>query len=1081
MAVKHAHIAKITAPKISGALPRKRLFQQLDSSRKKPIIWISAPAGSGKTTLIASYLESRKLPCIWYQCDEGDSDIATFFYYMGLAAKEANPRHRKPLPFLTPEYLMDLSTFTLRYFENLSSRLKPPFVIVLDNYQEVPEQAGFHDMIVNGLEAVPHGINIIILSRGESPAQFVRLRANDCIAQFGWKDIKLTYEESRGVVQKRVKKKMAENILQQLYSKSQGWAAGLILFTERYNAGETDLHFLNESYPLEGVFEYFAGEVFSRIDRDMQDFLMKTSFLPWMTPHTAESISGNKHAAKILSELNRRSCFTEKRTLPEIAYQYHPLFREFLISKAENLFASEDILALRRKTAMLLEASGQIEASAMLYIKTKDIDGLIRLILSNAQSMIAKGRNRMLEEWLIHIPDEVLEKAPWLFYWKGVCRAPFNPSESRSFFERAFNLFQSQDDTTGTFMAWSGIVDTYIYEWSDFKSIDHWIDWLKKHVGSKPSFPSLEIEACVSSSMVGGLMFRQPHDPDIHIWIDRAISILHKSGDVDLRFRTYMYIAFYYTWVGDQARSLHEIGKLRKMADSPDASPLIMVTYMFLNAGTNIWFMAEPDISIKTVSSALDTAEKTGVHIWDDILFAIGVYGAIMKGDYDMADDFLHRMESNLIPARSYGFCQYHYLSAWYNLLLNRKEIALTHAGKALDIALKTGYIFPIALCRHEMAQILFKNGEYEKADVQLEHAKKIALDTKSLVLQFVFSLAEAQFAINRGMEKKGLVRLTKALRLGAEQGYVSLMWWWQPEVMTQLCAKALAAGIEIGYVQNLIRKHNLIPDTISMETDRWPYPIKIHTLGKFEIAKDDKPLVFSGKVQKKPLEMLKALIAFGGNSVSEAQLTDALWPDADGDLAHRSFDTTLHRLRKLLGNNRAIQLQDGQLTLDRRYCYVDAWAFELIVEQAGTLWKESKAGKDVITEAVRLSEKAIGMYKGLFLPADIMQSWAISKREHLRNKFLRLVMRTGHGLEQAGRLENAIECFRKGLETDEMAEEFYQYLMLCYQRLGLKSEAVKIYNHCRAMLSARLGISPSSRTEEIYKGIMQSTYPHEV
>ena len=62
-------------------------------------------AGSGKTALTASYLDNGKFPCLWYRMDEGDGDIATFFYYLGLAAKKASPRKRKPLPLLTPEYL----------------------------------------------------------------------------------------------------------------------------------------------------------------------------------------------------------------------------------------------------------------------------------------------------------------------------------------------------------------------------------------------------------------------------------------------------------------------------------------------------------------------------------------------------------------------------------------------------------------------------------------------------------------------------------------------------------------------------------------------------------------------------------------------------------------------------------------------------------------------------------------------------------------------------------------------------------------------------------------------------------------
>jgi ATP/maltotriose-dependent transcriptional regulator MalT len=102
---KYPAIAKIIRPALTGILPRERLFKHLNSCRDKPVIWINGPPGSGKTTLIASYLDYKKIPCLWYQVDEGDADISTFFYYLGQAAKKTAPLKRKPLPLLTPEYM----------------------------------------------------------------------------------------------------------------------------------------------------------------------------------------------------------------------------------------------------------------------------------------------------------------------------------------------------------------------------------------------------------------------------------------------------------------------------------------------------------------------------------------------------------------------------------------------------------------------------------------------------------------------------------------------------------------------------------------------------------------------------------------------------------------------------------------------------------------------------------------------------------------------------------------------------------------------------------------------------------------
>ena len=133
-------ITKITHPVLSGIFQRKRLFQLIESSRDRPVIWISGPPGSGKTSLVASYIEAEQIPSLWYRVDEGDADIATLFYYMSLSSKKIAPLKRKPLPLFNQEHLHSIPTFAKRYFENFFSRLynKTEFVIIFDNYQQVP-------------------------------------------------------------------------------------------------------------------------------------------------------------------------------------------------------------------------------------------------------------------------------------------------------------------------------------------------------------------------------------------------------------------------------------------------------------------------------------------------------------------------------------------------------------------------------------------------------------------------------------------------------------------------------------------------------------------------------------------------------------------------------------------------------------------------------------------------------------------------------------------------------------------------------------------------------------------------------
>src|SRR5262245_26846069 len=110
-------LAKTTRPTIANTVARSRLFHLLDRSRKKQITWVWGPPGVGKTTLVASYLVARRPSNLWYQVDEGDADLATFLYFLGLAA----PRRRRPLPLLTPEHRQGFAIFTRRFFRELYS------------------------------------------------------------------------------------------------------------------------------------------------------------------------------------------------------------------------------------------------------------------------------------------------------------------------------------------------------------------------------------------------------------------------------------------------------------------------------------------------------------------------------------------------------------------------------------------------------------------------------------------------------------------------------------------------------------------------------------------------------------------------------------------------------------------------------------------------------------------------------------------------------------------------------------------------------------------------------------------------
>lgn len=139
----------MTRPRTTNVLVRTRLFDILDQSRAK-MIWIMGPPGSGKTTLIASYLSHRKFRSIWYRIDRSDSDVATLF-----TIYVKRPLRGAPLPLLTAEYLLSLPTFSRNYFRSLFEKIKSPSILVFDNHQDIEAGSAFNSILREGLEEIP--------------------------------------------------------------------------------------------------------------------------------------------------------------------------------------------------------------------------------------------------------------------------------------------------------------------------------------------------------------------------------------------------------------------------------------------------------------------------------------------------------------------------------------------------------------------------------------------------------------------------------------------------------------------------------------------------------------------------------------------------------------------------------------------------------------------------------------------------------------------------------------------------------------------------------------------------------------
>ena len=1058
-------LAKLTRPNLGGILPRDRLYKRLDEGRDRSIIWLCGPPGSGKTTLIADYLDTWAPECIWYQVDPGDADVATFFYYMARALPEAGTEAgQAPLPLFTAEYQSNLPTFTRRYFRELFARLAPPFALVFDNFQEVPSQSRLHEVLRHGLEELPAGGCVIFVSRRDPPTSMARFRANQRMEVLDPDDLKLTREETAALAQLR-RPELDDTQIDKLYEKTQGWAAGLVLLLGR-GEDQAPVGDVPKDVMPQVVFDYLAGELFEDLEADTRDLLLKTAWFQQFTAGMADEFVGHPDSGSILKKMAHNDYFvTARHGREDTVYQYHPLLREFLLRRGEDQLGARERSGLQARAAELLEDAAQIEDAVELRVAGRDWGALIRLISQHAETMLAQGRGETLERWLEALPNRRRQDSPWMLYWLASCRIPTAPRESRRLFEQAYELFSAADepDWTGVYSALAGAMYAILNDLDDMTLLDPWIKEALQLAKRVDGFPSLEVEARVTAYTFMSMVFRQPAHPEIETWGERTAALLKADLNPKQLSEVTLIVTAATVWTGRFHHTEAALQGMRALLERPD---IPLVTHATLHNIEAMYYAltGESDNCMAAVFKGIEVAETTGVRLWRNRTLIFGIGGALGVGDLAKANELAALLDQTILARRSFDSCIYNYFGGWQAMLEKDPLRAYQSVRTSLRISREIGLPFFELMCGLSMAQVLIACGDVPKARRTLTEIRSIGQPIQNRLLEYMSFLTFAEIALAAGRPRSGRNALRYALGLGREKGYTHTLWW-QPEEMAKLCAYALEEGIETDYVRSLIRRRHLAPNEAPLHIEAWPWRFSVCTLGRLEIRRDGADNLLPGRGSGRPQEILKVTIALGGRNASVDRITDALWPNIDRDYAHRSFNTALHRLRKQLGEDGAVLLSDNQLTLSDRFFWIDTWALDQALEKLRQLMQSLNEDTEALATQ---TERILKLYQGSFLPGDEDNAWAISPRDQYRQKFVRFIYDVGHWWEEHGEPDKALELYYRGLEADELAEGIYRRLMLCFQQTGRRAEAIDTYNRCCRTLKSQLSAGQSRETRDL-------------
>lgn len=457
----------------------------------------------------------------------------------------------------------------------------------------------------------------------------------------------------------------------------------------------------------------------------------------------------------------------------------YKVFKDFLRDRCARMLNVEEMSELLSSAAQQLISNGKIIEAAQLLIEAKDWMRLGALINTEAQTLFQKGQFQTLAHWLKHIPEPLVKAEPWLLYWSGMCIMFKNPKEGRKHFEQSLNGFEKGKDVIGIYLAASGLGECLCYRFNSFVLYDQWIERLGTLHALYPEFPSKEIEAKVTISMLIGLSLRQPFHREFGSWRQRAHSLLEAENGVQTMLKIQLLVSLILDrlFTGNLIETNQLIRVYRSLTKAKGMPTLALLTLKNFE-GHYHWKNGNPLECCRVVNEAMELANESGIHVLSFLLLLNGASGALSGDDHPQADAYLNRIERDLVQAGAYITTIFHHTKNWKYLLTNEPAKALFHAERAQDYAQKAGNPDSSAWGHLGLALALYGVARHEEAAMQLNLSKALSIKAAARQVTFACLLTQAEFASSRADKVAACSYLKEGFTLGRDNGYSNIPFW---------------------------------------------------------------------------------------------------------------------------------------------------------------------------------------------------------------------------------------------------------------------------------------------------------------
>jgi len=1035
-----------------GKVHRERLVDALHASIPRRLVAVIAPAGYGKTTLLADFAAHTELPICWLRLTEGDRDPMRM---AGVLQASLASRFRRLRRTLRVEAMAgaDEGAVAMAFAHAIRSGVEEPFVLIVDDVHLVNDSSSVMSFWKTFLEHQPEQVTLMMAGREVPNVPMDGLLERGQVAGLGPLELALTGDELRELSRRAFGKDLGEEDLERLKRETGGWVMGVLLSGAVPVSGLGVL--VQSQRPM--VYDYLAAVVLNRQPRALREFLLHSAVLPVMTAEACDEVLRRGDSGRMLLHAMRGGMFLSSTGERPKTYEYHPQFREFLLATLQEEDAAE-LRRLRVRAGGHLARQGSIEAAVDLYLEAGDTRRAGRLAEKHARAIRRAGKLDTLERWRERLKGEErayvglsLQLATGL-----VDRGKL--SVGKMLFAKSARCSQSRGWVHYSAMAFIGLA-TVAWQSQSFRTA-------LRHARRAVDYSTRQNDRLVQADalrwLAHCLMTYAASRQEALDLIDRAVGLVRRHGDPHSAAVFLVDRFIIADELGAAEASTEAMNALRGFGSSEDLFWLRPFVVRCLVYG---------DIAEGKYSEALRRAESAAESFVPslnprEVVYLAGIRGYLL-GLAGRTDEALRLLDEAAPYVEDTQITLAKWAVPFVRLAVMRWNGRRAEArAEARRLRESQGNESLPAWVKPEVIAAEMGDTPRARGDIlrrHYEHARRRI--PRGERVRALWLLAQAYD--EQGDEARALVVFQQAIDEAitalssttlAEEGFRDQPRFRRLLGLTLDREKAADILLRVQWVRAFdkeLRRRSGGSDRRGILEVRALAPMA-------EIAQEGRT------VELRPLDReLLVFLAENGTSPIET-ITESLWKDRPGGSQVANLHSAIYRLRTRLGRDIIVRNESSYRISDELGMSYDVATFRDAVSRL------RESAKVQSGDEFERGRDALSMYRSPFL-ADSRSLWATRVRADVARTFVWLSEWCGQASIDRGLLDEAIDVARNALKLDPYSDRLNAILLDALAKARRLSEFSATYRRYVTGLREELGIDPPRRLREAYASLLSS------